>query len=280
MQTIELSAARITLELRPAYVLVSERGTLTTEEDVARYADAVQAKAIERGVRCVLVDARAATAGHELRAMLAERWHRSRCFDRIAWVVSGAEDAAGTQARTQALSRGILIRTFATQQDAHRWLLTKVRGLSGTMPAIVPPAAKAKPVAEPTPERGGMRPPSAGGADTTNIAARPRREDVGSGSHPMLDDGARPTPLGLVRPSQRLMKAAPSQPVSAPPADAQPADTQPADAQPTTVESGSGAPNASSGGGAAKASNPSGVRSRGAVREIIERSGSGENDPR
>lgn len=265
METLDLAEARITLEVRPAYVLVTERGTLSSDDAVARYAAAVQSRAAEHGLRSVLVDARAAVDGHEERAKLAERWQRARCFDRIAWVMPASSEIAGVQARMQSLSRGIVIRTFATQQDAHRWLLTKVRGFSGTMPAIeavrppkivAPTTAPRAPAQAPTP-RDGMRPPSAGSVDLTNVVARPGRDDAGAPPQEKRA-GARPsTPLAVVRPSQRLMKAVPAAPAAAPPPPA-----------PATAPTAPTAPSRS------------GVQHRGAVKELIERSGTEDEDPR
>lgn len=210
MESLELSSARVVVEGRPSYLLVTERGLLTSADDVQRYAAFVESIATRRARTVLLIDAR---LGEPDRREAAVRdafwdWLASRAvIFRVAWVLPTAAEVTG--ANRDAVSRGAPVRAFSTAQEAHRWLVPGAVATAPTVHASPAPrdgrasitGAAAERLAQ-TPASGARR-PSPGGVERVAIPVRARdltTEPRASKSQREVDVAS--TPLAAIRPSQ------------------------------------------------------------------------------
>jgi hypothetical protein len=229
VESLDLSQGRIVAESRPAYLLVTERGSLASVGDVRRYGAFVEAAASRTGATCLLVDARLGEPGErddEVRAAFWAWLRSGRVFQQVAWVLP--TEMAVTQANMQALSLRASLRAFSTAQEGHRWLLSRAGGFAPTLPAL--PAVRGEssegPGADPPSGvpavRAGLRAPSSGGVERVSAGARrpqrggeervriqPRADvplaPIADADAPRQSQTAVTTRLAAVRPSQRAI---------------------------------------------------------------------------
>lgn len=211
MESLDLSGARVVVERRPAYLLITERGPLASLRDVQRYAAFVEAVAQRRSRSAVLIDARLGEPDARGPAVRDAFWAwlvSGRVIFRVAWVLPG--DLAVAHVNVDSVSQRVPVRAFSTAQDAHHWLTS---GGIATAPTVRPSSAgqpgMRAPVPSPTPASGARR-PSPGGEERITPAPREREPSAppsdpaiarAISSHPP-EPPSGSIPLAAIRPSQ------------------------------------------------------------------------------
>lgn len=163
------------MEARQGYLHVVHPGSLATEEEVYVYSLAIEREAAKRGVRRVLIDARAEAGEerHDVRTALWRWLGVTRALDSIAIVAR--DTLAATRINMTALSQRLSIRAYDEPTTAVRWLTRTASGKStGSFRALTSSEENAIPVPSPTPI--GLRraqstppPPSGGSHDPVVI---------------------------------------------------------------------------------------------------------------
>jgi hypothetical protein len=133
--TIELAHGVIEITRMADYLLVVERGRITSAEDIALYEAGVREQLEAHSLERAIIDARIPGKDFSAEARIAHwAWLATKPFERLA-VVADTEMQA-TELNMEGVSRGIPMRAFVSIGDARQWLRRPQTGRGSVLPPI------------------------------------------------------------------------------------------------------------------------------------------------
>lgn len=129
--SIDIAAGTVVIDARSTYLHVVHPGALSSEDEVTRYAVAVEREANHHGLRRALVDARQEINGAEPPAVRLALWRwlqGTEAFEAVALIMPDA--LAETRVNMLAVSQRLLLRAFVDPAIALRWLTRAARSTS------------------------------------------------------------------------------------------------------------------------------------------------------
>jgi hypothetical protein len=177
-----LASSDLEVEVRPGYVHVIVVGPVRATTDISEQSSVMEALMTRHLTRRALFDLRESVGVPELASNEALwQWLGSaRGFDQLAYVVRADGELEATRVDMTALARGLSVRCFSNVTDAHRWLTSRSRASTQTMPAVRPNELASEP---PSSGRSQSMPairtmPLASGRSQSMPAVRPEAESL------------------------------------------------------------------------------------------------------
>lgn len=136
MGSLDIATGTVHVEARAGYLHVVHPGPLSTEDEVLRYAIAVEREAQLHHLKRALIDARLEARGTEPPEVRLSLWRwlqNTTAFEAVALIVP--DPLAETRVNMLAVSQRLLLRAFVDPAIALRWL-TRASRSSATFRAL------------------------------------------------------------------------------------------------------------------------------------------------
>jgi hypothetical protein len=131
---LELEDGAIEIQRMTDYLLVVERGRLSSVSDVSHYARACEKERDGHGVQAMVIDARVDPTKTDPAAREAFwQWLAKSPFERVGIVRD--DEMLATELNMKALSRRMQVRAFTSLSEAKSWALEPGSRLSTLPPA-------------------------------------------------------------------------------------------------------------------------------------------------
>jgi hypothetical protein len=132
--SFDIATGKVHIDARTGYLHIVQPGPLASEDEVLRYAIAIERESQVQQLRRALIDARAEERGvepPEVRMALWRWLQNTTCLDAVALVMP--DQLAETRVNMLAVSQRLLLRAFVDPAIALRWLTraTKSQTLRG-----------------------------------------------------------------------------------------------------------------------------------------------------
>lgn len=134
--SLDIATGTVHLDARAGYLHVVHPGPLSSEDEVLRYAIAIERDAQVHQLRRALIDARLEARGNEPPEVRLSLWRwlqNTTAFEAVALVVP--DQLAETRVNMLAVSQRLLLRAFVDPAIALRWLTRATRS-SATFRAL------------------------------------------------------------------------------------------------------------------------------------------------
>lgn len=163
MGSLEIAAGTVQIEPRAGYLHVVHPGPLTSEDEVLRYAIALEREAATHRLNRALIDARQEMRGGEPPEVRLSLWRwlqSTSAFEAVALVMP--DQLGETRVNMLAVSQRLLLRAFVDSAVALRWLSRASRSTSSMRASDSEPGRQRRTSSFPPAQTFGARTPPQG----------------------------------------------------------------------------------------------------------------------